>query len=83
MLTPSNWLFLATNLVRNEQGEMEVRVGLDEIQRGYEAIIGKPDGDRAFEGPTLVLKGADSHYVADDMLPALRRSTATGKSSNT
>ncbi|WP_372374144.1 alpha/beta fold hydrolase [Vreelandella venusta] len=65
-------LFLATNLVRNEQGEMEVRVGLAEIQRGYDAIIGKPDGDRAFEGPTLVLKGADSHYVADDMLPALR-----------
>ncbi|MFC7367965.1 alpha/beta fold hydrolase [Vreelandella zhaodongensis] len=65
-------LFLATNLVRNEQGEMEVRVGLDEIQRGYETIIGKPDGDRAFDGPTLVLKGADSNYVADDMLPALR-----------
>lgn len=65
-------LFLATNLVRNSDGEMAVRVGLDEIQRGYESIIGKPDGDSPFEGPTLVLRGADSHYVSDDMLPALR-----------
>ncbi len=65
-------LFLATNLVRNEQGEMAVRVGLEEIQRGYEAIIGRPDGDQSYDGPTLVLKGADSHYVTDDMLPALR-----------
>ncbi len=65
-------LFLATNLVRDEQGIMGVRVGLDEIQRGYEAIIGEPDGDSPFEGATLVLRGADSHYVSDDMLPALR-----------
>lgn len=35
-------LFLATNLVRDEQGIMGVRVGLDEIQHGYEAIIGEP-----------------------------------------
>ena len=41
-------------------------------QRGYEAIIGEPDGDSPFEGATLVLRGADSHYVSDDMLPALR-----------
>ena len=65
-------LFLATNLVRDEQGIMGVRVGLDEIQRGYEAIIGEPDGDSPFEGATLVLRGANSHYVSDDMLPALR-----------
>lgn len=51
---------------------MGVRVGLDEIQHGYEAIIGEPDGDSPFEGATLVLRGADSHYVSDDMLPALR-----------
>ncbi|MEC7296974.1 MAG: alpha/beta hydrolase, partial [Pseudomonadota bacterium] len=34
--------------------------------------IGEPDGDSPFEGATLVLRGADSHYVSDDMLPALR-----------
>lgn len=65
-------LFLATNLVRNEQGVMSVRVGLDEIQCGYDAIIGVPDGDRPYDGPTLVLRGSDSHYVGDHMLPALR-----------
>lgn len=65
-------LFLATNLVRNDQGIMALRVGLDEIQRGYEAIIGKPGGEVAFDAPTLVLRGADSPYVGDEMLPALR-----------
>lgn len=66
-------LFLATNLVRDDEGGMRVRVGLAEIQRGYSAIVGLPDGEGAFEGPTLVLRGADSHYVRDDMLPALKQ----------
>ncbi|WP_445009920.1 alpha/beta fold hydrolase [Vreelandella stevensii] len=65
-------LFLATNLVRDEQGGMSIRVGLDEIQRGYEHIIGEPEGEAAYEGPALVLRGANSHYVTDEMLPRLR-----------
>ncbi|MBZ5487828.1 alpha/beta fold hydrolase [Halomonas aquamarina] len=67
----STRLFLATNLVRGDNG-MELRVGLDEIKRGYSDIIGPPAGDVPFEGPTLVLRGSESHYVTDDMLPALR-----------
>lgn len=65
-------LFLATNLVRNDDNVLGLRVGLDEIQRGYSDIIGLPAGNSPFEGPTLVLRGAESHYVTDDMLPALR-----------
>tara|TARA_R110002012_G_scaffold59332_2_gene154966 strand:+ start:1084 stop:1896 length:813 start_codon:yes stop_codon:yes gene_type:complete len=65
-------LFLATNLVRNDDNVMALRVGLDQIKRGYSDIIGEPDGEQPFEGPSLVLRGADSHYVADDMLPTLR-----------
>ncbi|PRY65557.1 esterase [Vreelandella songnenensis] len=65
-------LFLATNLVRNDDGVMGLRVGLDEIKRGYSDIIGPPAGEVPFEGPTLVLRGSESHYVTDDMLPALR-----------
>jgi|TARA_R110000851_G_scaffold1468_11_gene5468 esterase len=65
-------LFLATNLVRNEDNVMALRVGLDYIKRGYNDIIGVPDGEQPYEGPTLVLRGSDSHYVADDMLPTLR-----------
>ena len=51
---------------------MALRVGLDHIKRGYNDIIGVPDGEQPYEGPTLVLRGSDSHYVADDMLPTLR-----------
>lgn len=65
-------LFLATNLVRNDDNVMALRVGLDYIKRGYSDIIGLPDGDQPYAGPTLVLRGSDSHYVADNMLPALR-----------
>lgn len=65
-------LFLATNLVRNDDDVMALRVGLDQIQRGYSDIIGMPDGEKPFEGPALVLRGGDSHYVADDMIPSLR-----------
>lgn len=65
-------LFLATNLVRNDDNVMALRVGLDQIKSGYGAIIGVPDGEQPYEGPTLVLRGGDSHYVADNMLPRLR-----------
>jgi esterase len=65
-------LFLATNLERDEAGILRVRIGLDEIQGDYETIMGVPAGEGAFEGPTLVLRGAQSRYVTDAMLPALR-----------
>mgnify|MGYP003150132832 FL=1 len=65
-------LFLATNLVRNDDNVMAIRVGLDQIKRGYSDIIGVPGGEQPFEGPALVLRGGESHYVADDMIPALR-----------
>ncbi|WP_447553059.1 alpha/beta fold hydrolase [Vreelandella sp. EE22] len=65
-------LFLATNLVRNEDGVMTLRVGLDEIQKGYDDVIGQPAGTSPFEGPTLVLRGVNSHYVTDDMMPELK-----------
>ncbi|WP_447926103.1 alpha/beta fold hydrolase [Vreelandella sp. EE27] len=65
-------LFLATNLVRNDAKEMALRVGLDELRSGYAAIIEAPAGSEPFNGPTLVLRGGNSHYVADEMLPALK-----------
>lgn len=65
-------LFLATNLVRNDNNVMALRVGLDQIKRGYSDIIGVPDGEQPYDGPALVLRGGDSDYVADDMLPTLR-----------
>lgn len=65
-------LFLATNLVKDESGVLALRVGLDEIKAGYPDIIGEPDGEGAYEGPTLLLRGDASHYVTNDMLPAVR-----------
>ncbi|GGX78573.1 acyl-CoA esterase [Litchfieldella qijiaojingensis] len=62
-------LFLATNLVRGDDGIMRWRVGLDQIEADYENIRDEPDGDRPYEGPSLVLRGANSHYVTDEMLP--------------
>lgn len=65
-------LFLATNLERDDAGILRLRIGLDEIQADYETIMGAPAGEGAYEGPTLVLRGAQSRYVTDEMLPALR-----------
>ncbi|MFC3285253.1 alpha/beta fold hydrolase [Litchfieldella rifensis] len=65
-------LFLATNLVRDDESVMRWRLGLDQIQAGYEDIRGEPDGDVPYEGPSLVLRGARSRYVTDEMLPRTR-----------
>ncbi|PMR77441.1 alpha/beta fold hydrolase [Billgrantia endophytica] len=65
-------LFLATNLQRGETGGLELRIGLDQIEAGYDEIMRAPAGEGAFTGPTLVLRGGRSHYVTDDKLPALR-----------
>ncbi|MBW5800611.1 alpha/beta fold hydrolase [Halomonas elongata] len=69
----STRLFLATNLERGEQGGLRLRIGLDEIEGDYDAIMAAPAGEGAFEGPTLVVRGSRSRYVTDEMLPALRR----------
>ncbi|SEM20350.1 alpha/beta fold hydrolase [Halomonas caseinilytica] len=66
-------LFLATNLERDEQaGGLRLRIGLDEIEGDYDAIMAEPAGEGAFTGPTLVVRGSRSRYVTDEMLPALR-----------
>lgn len=64
-------LFLATNLVRGEGEGLLLRLGLDEIEAGYESIMQEPAGSAPFTGPSLVLRGSASHYVDDRHLPAL------------
>ncbi len=65
-------LFLATNLVRGDEDILRWRVGLDEIEAGYAAIADVPAGKGTYEGPTLVLRGAQSDYIDDAQLPRLR-----------
>ncbi|MHB0775342.1 alpha/beta fold hydrolase [Halomonas sp. WWR20] len=70
--TPAIRLFLATNLVRDEDGCMVWRVGLDEIEADYASIVAEPGGQGAYEGPALVLRGSRSDYVGDAVLPQVR-----------
>ncbi|APX93160.1 alpha/beta hydrolase [Halomonas sp. 1513] len=65
-------LFLATNLARGDDGRMGWRLGLEHIEAGYEAISDVPDGEGAYVGPALILRGSRSDYVTDAMLPGLR-----------
>ncbi|WP_106478078.1 alpha/beta fold hydrolase [Phytohalomonas tamaricis] len=66
-------MFLATNLVRNEQGELSWRVGLDNIEQDYDSIVAAPGGTGAYEGKALVLRGGRSDYVSDDTLSAVKQ----------
>ncbi|MGQ4879801.1 alpha/beta fold hydrolase [Billgrantia sp. LNSP4103-1] len=66
-------LFLATNLERADNGELTLRLGLDQIEAGYDDIMQAPDGEGAYAGPSLVLRGAASHYVPDSALPRLKQ----------
>ena len=68
-------LFLATNLQRSSDKEaphMSLRVGLAQIMRGYPDIVAVPAGDSAYEGPGLVLRGAESDYGSDEKIPAVK-----------
>lgn len=70
--TSATRMFLATNLVRDDDGVMRWRVGLDEIEAAYPAIVAEPAGEGAYDGPTLVVRGAHSDYVSEALLPRLR-----------
>ena len=71
--TPAIRMFLATNLVRGEDGGvMHWRVGLDEIENAYSDIVAEPAGEGTFDGPSLVLRGSHSDYVTDELLPRTR-----------
>ncbi|MGQ7249576.1 alpha/beta fold hydrolase [Halomonas sp. V046] len=66
-------MFLATNLVRDGEGVLRVRVGLDAIEQGYADIMQLPAGDGSVDLPTLVLRGDRSDYVNDERLEATKR----------
>lgn len=77
--------FLATNLVRDDDGIMRWRVGLDEISDGYPSIIAPPGGEGAFTGKALLLRGETSSYVRQShreaieaVMPNVRLETIEG-----
>lgn len=68
--------FLLTNLHRDPDGVYRWRVPLKYLAGALNNLGDFPfrDPDEArFEGPTLVVRGTKSHYVADEMLPIIGR----------
>ncbi|KXT04866.1 hypothetical protein AC578_3427 [Pseudocercospora eumusae] len=68
--------FLLTNLMRDEEGHQKFKVPLKYLTPSLNGLGDFPfnDPDEArWEGPTLIVRGTQSHYVADDMLPVCGR----------
>jgi pimeloyl-ACP methyl ester carboxylesterase len=69
--------FLLTNLVRSaDNAHLQWRIPLKILAGALDNMADFPfkDPDEArFEGPTLVVRGTKSHYVADEMLPVIGR----------
>lgn len=68
--------FLLTNLMRAEDGTQKFKVPLkyltDSLDKLGDFPFTDPDETR-WAGPTLIVRGTRSHYVADDMLPVCGR----------
>jgi pimeloyl-ACP methyl ester carboxylesterase len=63
--------FLLKNL--NHDGDQYTwKMNLDAIRRHYDDINAAITGDEPFDGPTLFVRGANSDYVLDDDVPAIR-----------
>ena len=55
--------FLATNLVKGDDGNLHWRVNLTALRLGYPDIAQAPTKGTVFKGPALFLRGGDSKYV--------------------
>jgi esterase len=59
--------FILKSLYRNEDNQLAWRFNLDALQQQYQPIANSPDFAHSFTGPTLFIKGMNSHYIkADD-----------------
>ena len=68
--------FLLTNFVRQPDGTYAFRVPLATLAKSLPAMADFPyrDPDEVrFEGPTLFVRGTESHYIADETLPLIGR----------
>jgi pimeloyl-ACP methyl ester carboxylesterase len=69
--------FLLTNLVRDpETGTQKFRIPVNILGSSLDNMADFPFKDpeaAQYKGPTLVVRGTKSHYVADEMLPIIGR----------
>lgn len=69
--------FLLTNLVRSPNEDyLQFRIPIKTLAASLDSMGDFPfkDPDEArYDGPTLFIRGTQSHYVADDVLPLVGR----------
>ncbi|KAI9931494.1 hypothetical protein ASPWEDRAFT_37694 [Aspergillus wentii DTO 134E9] len=68
--------FLLTNLVRGDDQTMKFRVPLSVIGPALDGMADFPyhePGSVKYDGPTLVVRGTKSRYVADEHFPAIKK----------
>jgi pimeloyl-ACP methyl ester carboxylesterase len=68
--------FLLGNLVRRPDGTQSFQIPVKILANALDNMAAFPftDPDEVrYEGPTLVVRGTKSHYVADEMLPVVGR----------
>ncbi|XP_065143078.1 sn-1-specific diacylglycerol lipase ABHD11 [Paramisgurnus dabryanus] len=64
--------FLLTNL-EEQNGEYSWRINLDAISNHLEDLMGFPEFNNTYEGPTLFLGGCSSAYISSDSYPEIQR----------
>ncbi|KAK9955482.1 hypothetical protein ABG768_015354 [Culter alburnus] len=64
--------FLLTNL-EEQNGDYGWRINLEAISNHLEDIMGFPDFNTTYEGPTLFLGGSSSAYISSEDYPEIQR----------
>jgi esterase len=64
--------FFLQSLDLKAEGGARWRLNLDALEASMPAIVGWPGTEGAFNGPTLFLSGADSHYVKPEYRETIR-----------
>jgi pimeloyl-ACP methyl ester carboxylesterase len=64
--------FFLQSLDIKAEGGARWRLNLDALEASMPAIVGWPGTESAFNGPTLFLSGADSHYVKPEYRETIR-----------
>ncbi|MBN3289797.1 ABHDB protein, partial [Polypterus senegalus] len=64
--------FLLTNLIE-ENGLYIWRVNLDAITKNLDSLLGFPELDTSYSGPTLFLGGGNSPYISSEDFPEIQQ----------
>ena len=71
-LPPEVVALLLMHRARGTQGDWVWRLGVEEIEAGYAAILAAPVSAAPYEGPVLFIRGAESDYVSAEHADAIR-----------